>query len=251
MSILQKFDSNIWLTETKLNGFDVRGALIIGDERAVVWDTLSHPNDMEGLLPLIEKKKLFIIYSHADWDHIWGTVGLPYQNACIIGHTTCLERFSTDVPVTLHEKQTVEPGVWDEVQLITPNMAFRQELLLDLGSITMTLHYLPGHTSDSLVAFLPDQRILFMGDTVEMPFPVIPKDCPLLHWIAELQRWEHDPRVQTVIPAHGAIGGREIIEQTITYLQDLLDGYLPVLPERLTEFYRETHQENMHAGQGL
>lgn len=48
-----------------------------GRRRALVWDTLSHPRDMAGWLPLISPLELVIVYSHADWDHIWGTAGPP------------------------------------------------------------------------------------------------------------------------------------------------------------------------------
>jgi glyoxylase-like metal-dependent hydrolase (beta-lactamase superfamily II) len=247
VNLLAKFDENIWLSEVALEGFDVRGALILGEKRAVIWDTLSHPRDMQNYAPLIGDKDLVIVYSHADWDHIWGTAGLPHQPAIIIGHTACRSRFSDDVPATLREKRAAEPTLWDDVQLIPPNLTFQGEISLDLGAITLTLYHLEGHTADSIVAFLPEQGVLFMGDTVETPFPVLSPSCPLSHWIAELQRWESDPRVSTVIPSHGPVGEREILQRNIVYLQDLLDGRQPSVPEGLTEFYRETHLANIQA----
>lgn len=245
MSILREFSSNIWIVDVKLSDYDVRGVLICAEEQVVVWDTLSHPSDMKPLMPLIGNRELVVIYSHADWDHIWGTAGLPYQNARIIGHALCKERFSNDVPSKLHEKKMLEPTEWDAVELIAPTTTFQRELSVDLGSTVMSLHHLPGHKPDSIVAFVPDQGILLMGDAVETPFPLVPAESPLPLWIAELQRWEADPRVQTVIPSHGVIGGREILRQNIDYLQNLLAGRDIVLPETLTDFYRATHRENV------
>lgn len=247
VSSLTKFDENIWLTEVALDGFDVRGALILGEKRAVIWDTLSHPRDMQNYAAPIGRREVVIVYSHADWDHIWGTAGLSHQSAIIIGHTACRSRFSDDAPATLQEKRVAEPTVWDDVQLIPPNLTFQCELSIDLGAVTLTFHHLEGHTPDSIVAFLPEQGILFMGDTVETPFPVLPRSCPLSHWIAELRRWESEPRVTTVIPAHGPIGGREILQRNITYLQDVLEERQVTFPETLTEFYRETHLANIRA----
>ena len=82
------------------------------------------------------------------------------------------------------------------------------------------------------------------GDTVETPLPVINADSPLEEWIAGLQRWEQDDRVQHVIPSHGMLGGRELLRQNIDYLQNLRDGIPPKLPEKLDGFYRETHEKN-------
>ena len=145
----------------------------------------------------------------------------------------------------LREKQAETPGKYDDVRLVPPNLTFQRELSLDLGGIALTLRHLPGHTSDSIVAFLPERGMLLAGDAVETPFPAISPDCPLRPWIDELERWERDPRVQTVIPSHGDIGGKAILRQNIAYLRALLDGRDAMLPAALTEFYRETHQENL------
>ncbi len=241
---LVKWNEQVWLTEVELDGYGVRGAIILGEEGVLLLDTLSHPRDMTPLLPLIRDRALTIVYTHGDWDHIWGTRGLAWEDARIIGHEACLERFNTDVPATLHERQLGEPDRWGRVQLIPPNETFQNEFSLDLGALPVSLHHLPGHTPDSIVLFLEKYGILFMGDTVETPFPCLEKKSPISKWITELQRWERDPRVQIVIPAHGEIGGRKIIQQNITYLQELLKGKKPIVLEPMTDFYRETHTAN-------
>ena len=240
----QKFAPHLWLHDVRLEGYDVRGALISGHERVVLWDTLSHPRDMLPFLPMIENRQLIIIYSHADWDHVWGTAGIPGYFPLIIAQAACRTRFDTDVPATLREKQAAEPFRWHDVRLVPPNLTFQRELSLDLGGIALTLHHLPGHAPDSIVAFLPEQGILLAGDAVETPFPAISPECPLRHWIEELERWERDPRVQTIIPSHGDIGGKELLRRNIAYLQGLLDGNDLTLPDTLSDFYRKTHQEN-------
>lgn len=239
------FRPNLWLTELDLPEFSVRGAVIIGQQRAVVWDTLSHPRDMAQVRPLLDNKALIIVYSHADWDHVWGTVGLDYSGQSIIAQTECLARFSTDAPITLHKKQTAEPGAWDEVILVAPTITFQDQYAIDLGGVTLTLHHLPGHTEDCIVGFIPEWGVLLAGDTVETPFPVIPRDSPLDQWRMALQNWAQDKRVQTVIPAHGAIGGRELIERNLEYLQAIGDHHSINVPEGLDDFYRETHAGNL------
>jgi glyoxylase-like metal-dependent hydrolase (beta-lactamase superfamily II) len=77
MSTLRALDQRIWTAEVALREYDVRGALVLGDGHALVWDTLSHPRDMHPYLALIADVDLVVAYSHADWDHIWGTAGLP------------------------------------------------------------------------------------------------------------------------------------------------------------------------------
>ena len=235
----------IFVAEVALGDYDVRGALILGDTRAVVWDTLSHPRDMAAWLPLIGGRDLVVVYSHADWDHIWGTAGLPLDRATIIGHLACQARFSGDVPQTLRERLVAEPGVWDEVSLVAPDTVFDDETTVDLGAMTLEVHHLPGHTIDTIVGFVPQRGLLLMGDTVETPFPVVPPDSPLGRWVAGLERWERDSRVRTVVPAHGPVGGVEILRQNIGYLRALLDGRTLPVTEPLTDFYRKTHAANL------
>lgn len=84
-----------------------------------------------------------------------------------------------------------------------------------------------------------------MGDAAETPFPVVPPGYPLHRWVEELERWERDSRVQTVLPAHGVIGGREVLTHNIDYLSRLRDGRPFEIGEPLTEFYRKTHESNL------
>lgn len=252
---LKKINEQVWLTEVKLDDYCVRGAVIQGDREVVLVDTLSHPRDMGPLLPLIQGRTVTIVYTHGDWDHIWGTGALPWEDARILGHDLCLDRFHTDVPETLYEKQLAEPHLWEGVKLVPPNETFTDNFSLEVGSLVLTLHHLPGHTLDSIVVFLEEFGMLFMGDSVETPFPCLEKESPLSPWITKLQRWKRDPRLKMVIPAHGEIGGQEIIGHTIAYLQDLSAGNTPGVLEPLTDFYRETHGANIRfardAGQKL
>lgn len=237
----------LWLTEISLGDFDVRAVLIPGKERMVVWDTLAHPDDMNVFLPMTRDRELVIVYSHADWDHIWGTAGLPDGNRTILAHDLCLERFLTEVPSILAEKTAEDPVRWQTVQLRPPTATFAREQAIDLGESTLFLHHLPGHTADSIVGFLPAEGVLLAGDAVETPFPMVPAECDLALWIEELCRWQEDSRVRTVIPSHGAIGGPEILAQNIAYLRRLLNGEIMAIPATLSTFYRETHLANVRA----
>ena len=245
MAFTETIERNIWSTRVALGEYDVRGALVLGDRTALVWDTLARPRDMRTYLPFIGSRELVIVYSHADWDHIWGTAGLPHAGVRIIAHDRGRERFDTDVPVTLAEKLRDEPGRWDDVTLVPPTETFSGELSVDLGGVTVVLSHLPGHTRDCIVGFVPERGLLLAGDTVETPCPVVPADAPLEEWIAALRRWEADERVRSVIPAHGPIGGREILTRNVAYLEALRSGQ-PIEPSgALTPFYRETHAKNV------
>ena len=244
MTNLITFRDGLSLTELQLHDFDVRGAVLIGSKRAIVWDTLSHPRDMAAVAALVADHEHAVVYSHADWDHCWGTAGLPKRQT-VIAHSHCRRRFESECAATLREKQAAEPGAWEEVELIPPTRVLQESLSLDLGGCILELYHLPGHTSDCLVGFIPEWGILLAGDTVETPLPVVNAESPLPQWIAGLQRWVDDARVQTVIPAHGVIGGREIIQTNLSYLHSLLAGSAGDAAPDWPAFYRDTHRENL------
>lgn len=209
----------IWLSEVHMTEIelDVRGVVLAGSRMVVVWDTLCVPADMAPVAELARGKETIAVYSHADWDHCWGTAGIAVTE--VIAHTVALERFNTDVPETLFKMRSRQPQTWHTVELIPPTHTIEKNLTLDLGGLTLELHALPGHTYDSIVGFVPEAGLLLGGDAIEDPFPMLPDNGCLEKWIAELERWAADPRVITVIPAHGAVGGPELIERNLDYLR--------------------------------
>jgi glyoxylase-like metal-dependent hydrolase (beta-lactamase superfamily II) len=243
MTVLQQYRPGLWLTELSLDEFDVRGAVVVGSERVLIWDTLSQPRDMAPVHEMMQDRPFVVAYSHADWDHVWGTAGLA-PGAPIVAQATCLARFANDVPATLQQMRKDQPERWDDVVLLPPFIVFDESMTVDLGGVTVELVHLPGHTPDCIVAFLPEWGILLAGDTVETPFPVVNDGAALSGWIAHLERWASDERVATVIPAHGKIAGRELIRHNVDYLTSLLKDTAPPKMAGLSPFYDTTHQAN-------
>ncbi len=238
---------SLYLHEITLDEFPVRAALLRGADSCLVWDTLSHPDDMAEILARSAPGPAFIVYSHADWDHVWGTAAFE-RNTPIIAHRLCRERFTTDAPRTLAEFRRDQPGTWDKVELRPPILTFEHGLDVDLGGLTVQLRHLPGHTPDSIVAFVPELNLLLAGDTVEWPCPCVPAGCDLEAWIAGLRSWRGRPGLR-VVPSHGPEGGAELLDHAIAYLDGLRHGRPTPLPEDMTDFYARTHQDNLrHAG---
>lgn len=245
MSIITELHPNFYIVDVTLPEYSVRGAIILGEKEAIVWDTLSHPDDMEEVVSIIGDKPYHVVYSHADWDHIWGTARFARKPVSIIAQTHCLERFSLDVPETLAEMRRDQPGQWASVKLIPPTHTFDTQLTLNLGGVTLELHHLPGHTLDCIVGWLPEWGILLGGDVMETPLPVIHEDSPVDDWLNALKRWADMPDLKQTIPAHGTIEGRVCLDSTIKYIEDLKSTVDMPLQPTWDEFYRETHTKNL------
>ena len=183
---LERFSERIYLTNQQALGMSVRGAVILTDTHALIFDTLVFPKDMTEIQTLCGARKITVVYSHADWDHVWGTCALNYKE--VIAQENCAERFKDpkDVTETLKNYQEKHPEELADIKLIAPTRTFKDTLKLELGDMTLELAHLAGHTSDCLVMFVPLEGVLFGGDTLENPMPIIYEDSPLRSWINKL-----------------------------------------------------------------
>ena len=229
--------------EIDAGDFCVRSVLIHGEKFSLVWDTLTRPADMAGFAQALAGRQCLVAYSHADWDHVQGTAA--FGDPMVIGHVECLRRFQEEARQTLAELQAGEPGKWNDVRLFPPDITFTHCLGLDLGGLAVSLHALPGHTPDSIVAFIPATGLLLAGDAVELPCPSVPAECDLEAWIGGLEHWLGHAGVRKVIPSHGPCGGKEILQRTVDYLTALRQGTLPPMPGEASPFYAQTHAANL------
>ena len=226
----------------------MRSAVLVGDARAVVLDTLAHPGQMAGVAALVGDLPVAVVYTHADWDHAWGTGGLTRVDQ-VVAQAAATHRFRTDVPEELARRRGVAPGVWDDVTLVPPGRTFETRMSLDLGGATLELHALPGHTPDCLVGYVPEWGVLLAGDTVETPLPVVNDGAVVPDWARRLRAWTQVAGVTLVVPSHGRVGGLELLDETAAYLEGLVTGAAPP-DEALTSFYEETHRRNVAAIRG-
>lgn len=242
---MREIRPNLWLYEATASGITVRGAVVIGERYAAVWDSLAQPADVAILSDLLGDTPFYLVYSHADWDHCWGTSGLTRAPMRIIAHAECRRRFDDDVPATLARMQNADPEQWGDVRLVPPNLSFSASLRLDLGGITLELRHLPGHTRDCIVGWLPEWGALLGGDAIETPLPVVNSGENIGAWLKHLEAWAAREDLQHAIPSHGSCDGREALDRTIGYLRALTGSGDFDLPAELDDFYARTHKSNL------
>lgn len=229
---------------------DVRALVLFGEQFTLLIDTLQREEDLDAARPFVQERgrPLLIVNSHADWDHWWGNAAFP--DAPVIAHRLTSSRQLREGKRTLANKRRGDPDTFGSVSLRPATIAFDGELDLDLGGLHAELRLLPGHTHDCIVAFVPELRLLFAGDTAEDPIPLL-NEGVIGEWPAHLRAWAE--RTEIVVPAHGAVQGPELLLRNAAYLEGLtaspereiaeLDGALP--------FYRRAHRENVRKAGSL
>lgn len=225
-------------------GVDVRALLVFGNDFTLLVDTLVRPADLQGVREAVADRgrPLILANSHADWDHWFGNAAFPY--APIVAHRLTQQRQQLEGRRTLSALQRKDPETFAGIVLRRATIGFEGQLELDLGGLHVELSLLPGHTHDSVVAYVPERQLLFAGDAAEDPIPAV-IEGPIAGWPEQLLQWSQ--RVQIVVPAHGAVSGPELLERNAAYLQALLtdpDRDVPELADA-ADFYRQTHAANL------
>jgi cyclase len=104
-----------------------------------------------------------------------------------------------------------------------PTLTFAERLTLHLGERQVELHHVgPAHTTNDIVAWLSEARVLFVGDVVLpgcTPFSLMGSIRGSLAALEKLRGFG----AQTVVGGHGEISGPEAFDQTESYLRWVLE----------------------------
>lgn len=94
--------------------------------------------------------------------------------------------------------------------IVPPDIVMDDTLTIDLGGVTARLtHVGPAHTGGDLVVYVPDARILAMGDLVEWGTPWLEGAC-VGGWAAALDRTTA-MGADRILPSHGPVVGPEFL----------------------------------------
>jgi glyoxylase-like metal-dependent hydrolase (beta-lactamase superfamily II) len=246
---LRELLPGVLLVEQRHAGITVRGAVVLGRERAAVFDTLMLPDGMRRVAAACGQREVVAVYSHADWDHVLGTA--PLAPARVVAHERCAARFADRNDVAAQLDAHRDDAALAGVRLVPPTETFSKELTLDLGGLHLELSWLPGHTQDCIVGFVPELGVLLGGDTFETPVPVLGEDSSIGTWVDGLRRWEGDARVLHAVPSHGDLGDRALLRYDLSYLEAVHRGDAFRVPHALDAFYQEAHDTNVRLGPKL
>jgi glyoxylase-like metal-dependent hydrolase (beta-lactamase superfamily II) len=171
-----------------------------------------------------------VVNTHHNGDHCWGNQ--LCRDAEIVGHRRCRELMFALPPSLLEHLRTAppdRPGIallregmsrfdFRGIELTPPTVVFDDRLTVYVDGLPLELRYLgPAHTAGDVVAWLPDERVLFTGDLVF-------RQCAPLGWEGTFARWIEalgwmiglEPAL--VVPGHGPIGGVEALVEQRDYL---------------------------------
>jgi cyclase len=195
-------------------------------DQALVYDTFPTAQEARWVRDYLTKagvKHFTLVNSHWHLDHVGGNAA--YAD---------VDRIATDktIHLLIANKAAIEAGTeWGPPAikpLVVPNIRIARDTNYYVGDIKVELRPVNIHSEDGLVIYLPHDRILLAGDTLEdtVTFIAEPENVVAQYKnMQKLKQWDID----RIFPNHGnpdviSHGGyqKTLIDATLNYLRKVI-----------------------------
>ncbi|WP_273834381.1 MBL fold metallo-hydrolase [Guptibacillus sedimenti] len=159
--------------------------MIVGGEKSLMIDAGNSENHARYFLEELSDRGLkrpdMVALTHWHWDHIFGLSAL--RDTVSISSFQTKEEMAKLLPLSWSDAdldQRVEEGTEIEfcataikkefvkqrdITIMLPDVTFEGKLEIDLGGVTCVLQHVGGdHAADSVVVYIKEEKILFLGD---------------------------------------------------------------------------------------
>ncbi len=217
----ERVSNNIYVFTSDLYAQVTAGA-VLTREGAILIDTLPFPEEAHEMATFIARicppGVQYVILTHYHADHTYGAYLFP--QADVMAHERC-HMLLSQVGTPALEEAKVEMPELEDVVLRLPDITFNDgEIGVRLGGRMVRLIHTPGHTQDSVMVYVEDDRVLFAADTV-MPVPsVVDGDMDTLR--ASLQKVTELP-IENMVQGHGEVILRGEVKGVVKISLDYLD----------------------------
>ena len=198
---------------------------IVDGAEALIYDTQVSVERARSIREQLEAegvRQFSVLLSHWHLDHIGGSAAFADCEVIATVRTAALldEQRAAIENGSLWGAPAIDP-------LVLPTRTFEGRLSLELGHFSIEAIHVNIHSDDAAVLWLPDQRLLFAGDTLEDTVTFVDEPQDFDAHLADLERLRALGPAR-ILPAHGdpeiiAAGGypATMIEATIDYIQKL------------------------------
>lgn len=192
-------------------------SVIDGGDGLILVDSPHLPSDAVRWRATVEEYGAvrFIVNTDHHPDHTIGNFFLPGE---IVAHADTRRRLLTEAPTMEYLDSLLlrlDPeghALLNGYAVRVPNVTFTTSMTLHLQDVSLELTYQRGHTGNSILAWLPQDRVLFSGDIVcEAGLPSF-QDSRIIDWFDALDVVDtYD--YEFVVPGHGEVTDRAGVDR--------------------------------------
>jgi len=262
----QKITENVLIVK----GGGANVTVIATEKGLVLIDTFISPGAARRAQKIIQefsnKPILYAINTHYHADHSFGNQ--VFSDAVIIGSPDYKKNASTRYCPRIENIQKAITDIQEELKnnqleskyvetlkdqlnsyrqllkdsrnfkLTGPEISLQGNAVLKLGSTTFKIFTSgPAHTSADLVVYIPEEKLLVMGDLFwdhYIPY-MDPHESDPCNWIAFLDKLPTMiNEIQFVVPGHGNVQGRQALKTMQELLQTIWDAVVNAKERGLT-----------------
>ncbi len=194
--------------------FNVNCTLVVGDDRALLVDTLSdhaQAAELGAAVRQVTQLPWTLVNTHFHFDHCFGNAALAQADTPIWGHPDTASELAERGEHWRLEWEALYGLDLSQVTILPPNTLVSQRAIVELGGREVVLsHHGRGHTAGDIVAAV--DNVLIAGDLVEQGAPPAFEDAYPLEWPEALAGLEALCGEHTVIvPGHGEPVDRDFL----------------------------------------
>ena len=180
------------------------GMVVRNSNEVVVFDTPTNNKSADELIKFIKQK----LHSKIN-----AVIPTHFHDDCLGG----LESFHQSKIPSFGNFSTIEFAKASNA--VTPQNSFIDSLKLNIGNTYAIVKYFgQGHTKDNVVGYFPNDNILFGGCLIKELDATkgYLGDANVEEWANTVEKIKQQyPHVKMVIPGHGEVGGKDLLDYTI------------------------------------
>ena len=217
--------------------------LIVGREKALLFDTGYGLGGLRAQIDQLTDKPLIVVNSHAHWDHALGDSLFPEIRL----HPDDFKMYAgLNTPemregiLARAERTDSLPEGFDREAFLhpaAPTLIPETGGTMALGGIDVHILSMPGHTRGSLILWIPQRELVVMGDNWNPTVWMFFKECLPVTQYRENLRKVLDLPFAYVLTSHGQhVYQRATLEQ---YIHGMTDDLLRDAPKDVDTPYHE------------
>lgn len=232
---MEQVTENVF-TNTKLRGCNP--SFVVTSDGVVVIDTPQLPTKAVEMRSLAEShgEIRYLVNTEHHIDHIFGNYFFRGAGK-VIHHQGVYDNFMTVTPdldpfayaaeaIPTDDPEGAEIFPDRDTYYQDPNkgeIVFTGDVTLHVGDHTFELIHTPGHTPGQLAVYLPEEKVVFTGDTIFSECQTWLMTSDVDQWLAALDRiGELD--VDTIVPGHGPVTDKSYLEVQRSNLLEWTDA---------------------------
>lgn len=197
---------------------------VVGNEGVIAVDTAGTEKRARAfhaaLRETTDKPVQLLVNTHSHADHTHGNFMFAPATA-IVAHDLCREEVIRSSPAFL--KTAFPTADFGEIPVVAPFLTFQDRLNVFSGDLLIELHFVgPAHTTNDVIAWIPDRKLLFSGDLVFNGGTPFAMAGSIAGWLRSMQ-FLRSLGAETIVPGHGAICGPEVFSTIESYLLFIAD----------------------------